>query len=168
MDEDDDFRTHYSSKKSEILIGSTNKYSRDNFTLLNGTDMDKQSNKYGNKKYSNKDLSISSGGTRNPKNSTDNIKNYGTKEQSKGGTDLDKSKTMVDFYKNKKSVIENYSGNDYGKYKRQINNTNKSYMNIKKGEQNNKYGVPDDVRRFDRSIDNRTKIIIKNIATKYI
>jgi len=157
MDEDDDFRTHYSSKKSEILIGSTNKYSRDNFTLLNGTDMDKQSNKYGNKKYSNKDLSISSGGTRNPKNSTDNIKNYGTKEQSKGGTDLDKSKTMVDFYKNKKSVIENYSGNDYGKYKRQINNTNKSYMNIKKGEQNNKYGVPDDVRRFDRSIDNRTK-----------
>ena len=126
MDEDDDYKTHYSSKKSEILLGSTSKYSRDNVTLFNGSEMDKQSQKYGNKKYNNKDLAISTGGTRNAKNSSDNIKNYGTKEQQKRSTDLDKSKTMVDFYKNKENVIGNYIGNEYDKYKRQNNNTNKS------------------------------------------
>ena len=155
MDEDDDYRTHYSSKKSEILLGS--KYSRDNFTLVNGSEMDKQSQKYGNKKYYNKDLAISSEHTRNSKNSTDNFKHYGSIEQPKKGTDLDKSKTMVDFYKNKKNVIENYTGNEYDKYKRQINNNNKSYMNVKKGELISKYEKLNDVGRFDRSIDNRTK-----------
>ena len=157
MDEDDDYKTHYSSKKSENFLGSTSKYSRDNFTLVNGSEMDKQSQKYGNKKYSNKDLAISSMGTRNAKNSTDNFRHYGTKEQPKRGTDLDKSKTMVDFYKTKKNGIENYTGNNADKYNRQKNNTNKSYMNVKKGELNSIYGKPNDVGRFDRSIDNRTK-----------
>ena len=156
MDEDDDYKTHYSSKKSENFLG-TSKYSRDNYNSVNGSEMDKQSQKYGNKKYSNKDLVISSGGTRNVKNNIENHRNYGTKEQPKRGIDLNKSKTMEDFYKNKKNVIENYTGNEYDKYKRQKNNTNKSYMNVKKGELNIKYGDPNDVRRFDSSIDNRTK-----------
>ena len=76
MDEDDDYKTHYSSKKSEILLGSTSKYSRDNVILFNGSEMDKQSQKYGNKKYNNKVLAISTGGTRNAKNSSDNILVY--------------------------------------------------------------------------------------------
>lgn len=159
-DEDDDYKTHYSSKKSDILYGSTGKYSRDYFTLVNGSEIDRQSQKYQNenKKYNNKELAISNAVTRNAKNSTDNFRHNWNKEQPKRDINLDKSKTMVDFYKHKKNGIENYTGNAYDKYNRQKNNTNNSYMNNKKGGQNSIYGNPNDVGRFDRSIDNRTKI----------